>query len=350
MKKFWIILMSILGVLLVIGVLSWNVIRAYGKHNIMSQVEVSHPDIETKETQETPQEEKSKWKDGWIKYGDKIYEYDENLITFLFMGIDKDGKVKEVAEGTNGGQADALFLMVLDQYEQKITIVGINRNTMADIDVYNENGDYVTTTKAQLAVQHGFGNGMEESCEYQVDAVRKLFYNLPIHGYAAINMKAIPVINDTVGGVNVQALSDVKNDEGLVVIKKDSAIFLNGNEAYRYVRWRDVNELGSADERLARQKQYLIAWVSQAKAAVKEDAGIISQIYNNLTPYMVTNVTFDEIAYLAPEVTGYSLDMNGIRSIEGETVMGDEFEEYYIDEDKLYELIIDVFYKEVKID
>ena len=347
MKKFWIILMSILGVLLVIGVLSWNVIRAYGKHNIMSQVEVSHPDIETKETQETPQEEKSKWKDGWIKYGDKIYEYDENLITFLFMGIDKDGKVKEVAEGTNGGQADALFLMVLDQYEQKITIVGINRNTMADIDVYNENGDYVTTTKAQLAVQHGFGNGMEESCEYQVDAVRKLFYNLPVHGYAAINMKAIPVINDTVGGVNVQALSDVRNDKDVLIIKKDSAVHLMGKEAYWYVRDRDMSEFASADMRLARQKQYLTAFVAQAKAAVKDDAGVISQLYNDITPYMVTNVTFDEIAYLAPEVVSYSLNANGIRMIPGETVMGEEFEEYYVDEEGLYDLIIDVFYKEV---
>ena len=30
-----------------------------------------------------------------------------------------------------------------------------------------------------------------------------LFYQLPIHGYAAINMSAIATINDAVGGVDV---------------------------------------------------------------------------------------------------------------------------------------------------
>lgn len=348
MKKIGIILGTIFIVLILGSILSWTVVRASGKHKIMSAVEVSHPDIETKETVETPVEQKSNWKDGWIKYNDKIYEYDEDLITFLFMGIDKDSKVKAVKEGTNGGQADALFLMVLDKNDKDINIIGINRNTMTDIAIYNEEGAFVTSTKAQIAVQHGFGDGMEESCEYQVDAVRKFLYNLPIHGYAAINMKAIPVINDTVGGVNVQALSDVRNSDGYKIISEGEAVHLKGNYAYRYVQYRNINDFGSADLRLARQKQYLTAFVAQAKAAIKEDTGIISQLYNDILPYMVTNVTFDEIAYLAPEVVNYSLNANGIRTIPGETVMGDEFEEYYVDEDGLYDLIINVFYKEVE--
>ena len=33
--------------------------------------------------------------------------------------------------------------------------------------------------------------------------------------------------------------------------------------------------------------------------------------------------------------------------IEGETKMGEEFEEFYPDEEKLYDLIISVFYREV---
>lgn len=34
--------------------------------------------------------------------------------------------------------------------------------------------------------------------------------------------------------------------------------------------------------------------------------------------------------------------------VEGETVMGEEFEEFYPDEDALYELILDVFYERVE--
>ncbi|MCR5798815.1 MAG: LCP family protein [Lachnospiraceae bacterium] len=340
------ILFSVFGVIFAM-VASWTVIRAVGKVNLEKQAQAAVPVLQTPETIEAPPEEKQEWKEGWVKYNGKIYEYNDDLITFLFMGIDKSGKVKEVAEGTNGGQADALFLLVLDQYNREINIVGINRNTMTDIDIYNENGDYVDTVKAQIAVQHGFGNGVEKSCEYQVDAVRKLLYNIPIHGYAAINMKAIPIINDTVGGVNVEALSDVYDEKDRKIISQGEAVHLMGNDAAMYVRDRDTGEFGSADVRLARQKQYLTNFVSQAKAAAKDDIGVVSELYNQLMPYMTTDVTFDEVAYLAPEVTGYTFETDGFHMIKGETVMGEEFEEYYVDEEALYDLIIDVFYKEV---
>ncbi len=120
-----------------------------------------------------------------MKYEGKVYAYNEDIMTFLFMGIDKDNEVREVAEGTDGGQADALFLLVLNPKTGTFQIISVNRNTMTDIRLYDSSGEYLSTVQAQIAVQHGFGNGVEESCEYQVDAVRRLFYNLPIHGYCA---------------------------------------------------------------------------------------------------------------------------------------------------------------------
>ena len=60
-----------------------------------------------------------------------------------------------------GGQADAVFLAVLDPDEKKISVIGINRDTMTDISVYDENGLYIGTQTAQIALQHGYGDGME---------------------------------------------------------------------------------------------------------------------------------------------------------------------------------------------
>ena len=161
------------------------------------------------DTEPLSEEEAYTWQEGWVKYHDTIYEYNEDIMTFLVMGIDKDSDAVKVAEGTDGGQADALFLVVMNPQDKSIKIIGINRNTMTDIDLYDEEGAYITTTKAQIAVQHGFGDGMEESCEYQCRAVANLFYNLPIHGYAAVNMSAIPTINDAVGGIKVTVLEDM---------------------------------------------------------------------------------------------------------------------------------------------
>ena len=343
------VVLSILCVLVLGAIISFTVIRAMGKNNLMAKAETTYPVLSTPETEAAPVEEKQIWKEGWVKYNGKIYEYNEKLITFLFMGIDKDSKVKEVAEGTNGGQADALFLVVLNPDDQTIKVVGINRNTMADIDIYNKDGDYVTTTTAQIAVQHGFGNGVEESCEYQREAVRKLFYDLPIHGYAAINMKAIPIINDAVGGVDLVALNDITRDKKKTIIKEGESVHLMGENAYWYVRDRDMDEFGSADDRLARQKQYLNEFIKQAKVAAKEDIGIVGDLYNDLTPYMTTDVSFDELVYLAPEMVNYSFGEQSFYMMKGETVMGEEFEEFYPDEDELYKMIIEVFYNEVDV-
>jgi len=341
--------MVVLIVFLLGAVSAWAVIRTMGKNNLKAKAEVSYPSVETPETIAAPEEEKEQWKEGWVKYNGKIYSYNENLMTFLFMGIDKNSEVKEVAEGTNGGQADALFLVVLNPDDQTIKIVGINRNTMTDIDIYNENGDYVTTTTAQIAVQHGFGNGVEESCEYQREAVRKLFYNLPVHGYAAVNMKAISIINDAVGGVDVVALSDVKDKAKKKLLSEGDSVHLLGDTAYWYIKYRDVEEFGSADVRLERQKQYMNAFISKAKSEAASNISIIAELYNDILPYMTTDVSFDEVMYLAPNIINYTFDDSSFYMMQGETVMGDEFEEFYPDEDKLYEMIINVFYDEVDL-
>ena len=328
-------------------VAAFQIIRAVGKKSLTSKAEEAAPDLNLVRASETlTEEEETKWQEGWVKYNGSIYAYNEDVRTFLFMGIDKKSDVKEVEEGTKGGQADALFLAVMNPHDKTLKIVGINRNTMADVDIYNDSGAYVTTQKAQIAVQHGFGNGVEESCEYQKKAVSRLFYGLPIHGYAAINMSAIPTINDAVGGVDVTVLDDLtKYDSSL---KKDAKVHLMGEAAFWYVKPRDVNVFGSADMRLARQKQYLNAYVQAARSAAKKDITVALDLYQAVVPQMVTDISADEVAYLAPILVDYSFDENSFYMMQGETAMGDNFEEFYPDEDALYEMILNIFYEPVE--
>lgn len=110
---------------------------------------------------------------------------------------------------------------------------------MTDVSVYDNNGSFVNTVKAQIAVQHGFGNGVEESCEYEVNAVQHLFYEMPIHGYAAINMSAIGPLTDMVGGVDVVALEDIKSGNS-TVIKEGEEVHLEGDLAFAYIHNQDT--------------------------------------------------------------------------------------------------------------
>lgn len=347
-KKSRRLIVALLSVILAVGIVfaSYEAVRAIGKSNLKKKVEATHPVLEQVETEPIPVSEDEEWKEGWISYNGKIYEYKEDIMTFLIMGIDKNSEVVEVDEGTEGGQADALFLAVMDPDDRSIKVIGINRNTMTDIDVYNETGSYVTTIEAQICIQHGFGNGLEKSCEYQKQAVSKLFYNLPIHGYAAINMSAIPTINDAVGGVDVTVLEDLTRiDESLV---EGQTVHLMGKSAFWYVKYRDTSVFGSADMRLARQKQYLNAFIKTAKNTAKSDIGVALDVYQAVSSMMTTDITADEVAYLAPILVDYQFNSDSFYMLDGETVMGEEFEEFYADEDALYELILEVFYREVE--
>lgn len=342
------VLASITG-LLAAAFATFLIVGAVGKANLRSNV-IAAPKLENApvviELQPT-EEEAAGWKEGWVKYNGQIYAYNEDILTFLVMGIDKNRDVKEVAEGTNGGQADALFLVVLNPHDNSLSVIGINRNTMTDISVYDDNGAYVNTIKAQIAVQHGFGNGVEESCEYQVNAVQHLFYEMPVHGYAAINMSAIGPLTDMVGGVDVVALEDVKSGNS-TVIKEGEEVHLEGDLAFAYIHNRDTKEFGSADHRLERQKQFITTYLQKVKQKTKEDIGFPISVYQAIAPQTVTSLTVDEMTYLVSIAKDYSFDENYLYTLKGETKQGDVFEEFYVDETDLFELILKIFYEPVE--
>ncbi len=342
------VLAAITG-LLAAAFAAFLIVGAIGKANLRSNV-IAAPKLENApvviELQPT-EEESAGWKEGWVKYNGQIYAYNEDILTFLIMGIDKTKDVKEVAEGTNGGQADALFLVVLNPHDDSLSVIGINRNTMTDVSVYDNNGSFVNTVKAQIAVQHGFGNGVEESCEYQVNAVQHLFYEMPVHGYAAINMSAIGPLTDMVGGVDVVALEDIKSGNS-TVIKEGEEVHLEGDLAFAYIHNRDTKEFGSADHRLERQKQFITTYLQKIKQKTKEDIGFPISVYQSIAPQTVTSLTVDEMTYLVSIAKDYSFNENYLYTLKGETKQGDVFEEFYVDETDLFELILKVFYEPVE--
>lgn len=290
----------------------------------------------------------SAWQPGWIRYDGKTYAYNTNLLTFLVLGIDSMDEVHEAEDGLSGGQSDAMFFLVLDPDNKDIKIIAINRNTITDIDVYNEEGVYVGTGEAQICLQHGFGDGLEESCVRTVKTVKNLFHELPINGYISINMGAIPTVNDTVGGVTLKVKYDLPAYGQYRSLRKGDTVTLSGDDAYWYTQHRDINDDFSANERLERQLQYLIEFIPSLQERVKEDPKSIASVYNALSPYMVTDIELNEAVYLGNEAAQYSFDSANIYQMKGESIIGRSgFEEFIYDEDGLYDLIIDVFYTEV---
>ena len=285
-------------------------------------------------------------KPGWIRRGNKVYEYIDGILTFLVLGIDIDGPVEKNKDLVSGGQSDAIFLVVMNPDTKRISLIGVNRDTMVDIAMVGlgANGENLTTT-AEISVQHGFGDGMGQSCELTRDAVSKLFYNLPIHGYISFNMGGMAALNDAVGSVRLTVLEDMTEINPAWYQVAEGT--LTGKDAYEYVHYRNTTVFESARNRLARQKQYLSVFAGTALAEIKKDVTLPVSLYQAFKPYTVTDLTLDKISYLASQLTSYRFDENAIYTMEGTTVMGARFEEFYPDQKALQDLIIKVFYREI---
>lgn len=348
---------------------AWRILDYVGRRELYTRAEAAAPTLGQTAAalaaeQDAGAEDNAaeEWQDGWVRYNGSVYAYNEDILTFLVMGIDNDYPVAPAADAISGGQADALFLVILNPDTKRIQLLAINRNAMTDIEVYNADGSYDGTYELQICLAHGYGDGMAESCEHEVDAVSNLLYSLPIHGYAAINRGAIPTINNAIGGVTLTALETVPvyalswwaANYRASELTQGVEYTLDGTQAYWYTKWRNVNEEQSADGRLEREKQYLRQYVKDLKSALVSDPSVALNLYNAITSYMVTNIDVSEITYLAGQIGGYSFDMDAVYSLPGETVAGESgtktggHDEFYVDEDELYALMIDLFYEKVR--
>lgn len=353
------ILLALLAILAVIAVILVNVWRSTGRASLLQHAQgnstnavqnmqsvANEKNSETSATQEA--EESYELQEGQIRYDGKTYQYKDNLMNILCLGIDsRDGIAKEKTPG-KAGQADCVILAVLDDEAKTIQLINISRDSMVPVHVYATDGNFVEDRTEQLALQYAYGNGRDWSCQLMEQAVSDLFYGLPIHGYCALSMNSIASLNDTVGGVTVtvpEELAELKPK----LFTAGETITLKGNRANEFVRARAVNspDVASNNKRIARQKAYAVAFVNQLKQGMKEDMTLPVKLYQTAEKQMVTSLSLDQAVYLCTEYMNCSFDTDNIYTIDGAVTMGEKYAEFNVDDDALYQLILDVFYEEV---
>lgn len=355
------ILLALLAVLAVIAVILVNVWRTTGRasllqhaqgnsadaaQNMQNAVKEKNDNASDSETQEA--EESYELQEGQIRYNGKIYQYKDNLMNILCLGIDsRDGIAKEKTPG-KAGQADCVILAVLDDEAKTIQLINISRDSMVPVHVYATDGSFVEDRTEQLALQYAYGNGRDWSCQLMEQTVSELFYGLPIHGYCALSMNSIADLNDAVGGVTVTVPEDLAVMQPKLFTAGDT-VTLKGDLAYHFVHDRDYKsaDIASNNKRIARQKAYAVAFVNQLKQGMKEDMTLPVKLYQTAEKQMVTSIGLDQAVYLCTEYMNSSFDTDNIYTIAGEVTRGEEYAEFNVDDDALYQLILDVFYEEV---
>lgn len=339
----------ILICVLLIGFTLYTILRSMGKSSLRrhaAEMAAGELSENLNRISETEEESLLELKEGEILIDGEVYAYNEDIMTFLCMGVDSRSGITEEKTPGKGGQADALLLVVANPHTKAIQVIALNRDTMTDIEIYDTDGSYVGTEKKQITLQYAYGDGREKSCELMEKAVSELLYGIPIHGYGALDMASIAVLNDAVGGVEVTLPEDMTwyHPDW----KEGVRIHLMGKDALTYVQRRDVKNLGTNLKRIERQKQYLSLYTEKLKAKTKADITFPLSLYNQIQKHMVTSFSVDEITYLATTLLGYEFSTENIINIPGESKMGEKNEEFYIDDGALKEIVVEVFYEKVR--
>lgn len=278
----------------------------------------------------------------FVVYNGVKYEYNKNMTSILCMGVDRyefaDAETEVVGEG---GQSDMIILAAVDTSTGKTTLINVSRDTITDIAVYSDSGDYVETIKAQLCLAYAYGDGKESSCENARTAVQRLFYNIPINSYYAIDLEGIAALNDCVGGI------DVVSPETVGDFVEGESYHLVGKQAEQFVRKRVMYTPEANNRRMKRQQLYLNAFMDKVISQTKEDILTPLNLFNEASPYSCTNLNPSRVSYLAETIFangGISVEMV---TVPGESKKGEIFAEYYINEEEFYEMFLDIYYTPV---
>ncbi len=278
--------------------------------------------------------ESSEWQNT-ITYNGKTYVWNTSLETILFLGVDDTEAVDAGGTIGNNGRADALILFILNQDTEEVQMLQISRDTITDVDVYDINGDLVMSGDMQINMQYAFGDSDRRSSWLTAQKVSDLLLGLPIDAYITVKMEGISDIVDQLDGVTVTMPEDYTDIDASYV--KGATVTLDGEQAETFVRSRDTEVSGSNEDRLERQNVFLQAMFQQMHNA--GDFSLVN-LYNNSSEYITTDMDVDEM----DRFSSYML-LEDELELPGSSEEGELHDEYYVDEDAMRELLVELFYE-----
>lgn len=278
-----------------------------------------------------------------IVYGGKEYQYNEHLSNYVFIGVDKREPITEYETLQEAGRADAIFLLSYDRVKKTVKCISIPRDTMTNVRMIAPDGTDMGTSVEHINMQYVFGDGKNESCRLVKETVSDLLYGVPIQGYFSLNMDGIAIAVDVLGGVEMM-LADNSLESVNPEFVKGARITVTKDNAEQIVRHRDVNETQSALVRTERQKQFMKAVAERAKEVNAQDTDFVVRMHETLKPYTVTNIGKDVLVDLLEAKFDSE---TGVIDLPGEGVKGERYDEYHVDETRVYELVLEMFYEEV---
>ena len=262
----------------------------------------------------------------------------QDITTVLLIGVDEFGPVKDSESYTNTGAADVNILLIFDETAQVLNVLHLNRDTMVKMPALGLGGKPAGTYYGQLALAHTYGSGLEDSCENTVKTVSDFLYGISVDYYMAMNMDVIAIMNDAVGGVTVQVTEDFSSIDPTIPMGE---VTLLGEQATRFIRARNLGD-GLNTSRMERHEVYVQGFLAALQHTKEANMGALLTAYEQAQPYLVTNCSVNALNGMIERFADFPL--GEMVTPAGENVLGEQYYEFYVDEQALDALILRLLY------
>lgn len=315
-KRLLLVLDGILILLLIIGVFLFQRLVDAKEKNAAAQTELDQ-----------------KHASGVIYNGDR-YPVKYGLMSVLLIGTDRypEDERPDSGKGMNNGElADFLVLLVFDHNRKTVTPIHICADTLCELP-----GNSAENNKNQkIGLAYSFGKSERNGCTNICKAAEELLYGAPVDHYAAIDMEAIPLVNDVLGGITIK-LDDDFSELGSEFLRGNS-VTLHSSEALVYIKQQGQENTDSHAQRRARQQNYLdavIGNISQAKGlpnlldssvreTIAKDPKLAETGIKGAADYLCTDLSMSRLTDLFKKVGEYEV-LPSV-SLKGEYQEGNDF-------------------------
>ncbi len=288
--------------------------------------------------------------DGTVTYQGETWKRNTYMHAILCLGVDQKRNLQGIEPGGNTGATDGIFLIAHDTAHDRLSVLMIPRDSMLYIELPGPGGTVIRQYD-HLSLAFADGEGRKKSAEASVRAVEDLLCGLQVNHYMAGDLGLLAAVNDLVGGVTVTIPSDE-----LTKVSPDwtkgKEITLHGDEAERFIRYRDCTVDGSPIERMSQHKAYIGGFYEALMTGAGKDQSLVIKLCDTIEQGIVSDMAKGEYERLALDGLRCGFDPSAdILTLPGTATTGEEqgqvYDQYYINYEETIPVLLDLFYRKV---
>ena len=271
-----------------------------------------------------------------LVFEEEKHEVSEVNKTIAVFGVDED----EV-------RTDVIFVVNFNTLTNKVKVVSIPRDTKVfwtdkQQRAYRQlTGNTRTISKLNEMSAYGkINENVGNIRDFTIDEIENIL-RIHIDNYVVINLEAFKEIVAAMGGVDMYVPQDMyyqDRSQGLYINLKEGMQHLDEEDAEELVRFRSYPR---GDEARVEVQQLFLKAVAEKvmNQDIKSLVGMVTRLY----PYVKTDIQLNEVLDYLDLLKQFNLSNLTFNIVPGEGASYEGPSYYYIDQEKLAQMIIDVF-------